>query len=152
MALLRRNIICISCYNNYFFFFLFVLSAAVVCLGSSSDSVDYLQPECLKVPTGEFASSVKSTIDVVQQVASLVSRYATAFGDFRLSNAIADCLDLLDLSAEELTRTLSASLNPKGTLLHPFFHFSFPFFPPFYSNSQEYNSTSSSSCSHSLPS
>lgn len=114
MALLRRNMITISSYHNYFFFFLLVLPAAVVCLGSSSDSVDYLQPECLKVPTGEFASSIKSTIDVVQQVASLVSRYATAFGDFRLSNAIADCLDLLDLSAEELTRTLSASLNPKG--------------------------------------
>ncbi|KAI8019351.1 putative pectinesterase/pectinesterase inhibitor 13 [Camellia lanceoleosa] len=50
----------------------------------------------------EFAISVRSTIDVVQQVASLVSRFASAFGDFHLSNAIADCLDLLDLSADEL--------------------------------------------------
>ncbi|KAI7981695.1 hypothetical protein LOK49_Contig17G00010 [Camellia lanceoleosa] len=60
----------------------------------------------------EFANSVRLTIEVVQQVASLVSRFAGAFSDFRLSKAIADCLDLHDLSADKLTRTLSASQSP----------------------------------------
>ncbi|KAL7166505.1 hypothetical protein ACSBR2_037220 [Camellia fascicularis] len=63
----------------------------------------------------EFAISVRLTIKVVQKVASLVSRFAGAFSDFRLSKAIADCLDLLDLSADKLTRTLSASQSPNGT-------------------------------------
>ncbi|KAI8017315.1 Beta-galactosidase 15 [Camellia lanceoleosa] len=44
----------------------------------------------------QFAISVRLTIQVVQKVASLVSRFARAF-----SEAIADCLDLLDLSAAD---------------------------------------------------
>lgn len=108
MALFRH----ISISSSYY---LLLLSA--LCLGSSfgSSDSDFLQPECLKVPTGVFESSVKSTIDVVEQVASVVSKFAPAFGDFRLSNAITDCLDLLELSADELTRTLLASQNPNGT-------------------------------------
>ncbi|GMP52370.1 hypothetical protein CsSME_00018212 [Camellia sinensis var. sinensis] len=62
----------------------------------------------------EFAISVRLTIAVVQKVASLVSRLAGAFSNFHLSKAIADCLDLLDLSADKLTRTLSASQSPNG--------------------------------------
>lgn len=109
MALFRH--ISISSSSSY----LLLLSALCLGLSFGSSDSDFLQPKCLKVPTGVFASSVKSTIDVVEQVASLVSKFAPAFGDFRLSNAISDCLDLLDLSAEELTRTLSASQNPNGT-------------------------------------
>lgn len=75
---------------------------------------DFLQSECLQVPASEFVGSVKSTIDTVRQVTSIVSKFASFFGDFRLSNAISDCLDLLDLSADELTWTLTASKNPKG--------------------------------------
>ncbi|KAL7194089.1 hypothetical protein ACSBR2_025683 [Camellia fascicularis] len=93
--------------------FLSVVVRMSASLGSSNS--DLVESELLKVPISEFANSVRSTIDVVQQVASLVSRSAGAFGDFRLSNAIADCLDLLDLSADELTRTLSASQSPNGT-------------------------------------
>ncbi|PSS02070.1 Pectinesterase [Actinidia chinensis var. chinensis] len=91
--------------------YLYLLLSAV-CLGScGSDLVD---SECLKVPISEFGGAVKSTMDVVQQVISLFSKFASTFGDFRLSNAIADCLDLLDLSSEQLSRTLSASQNPNG--------------------------------------
>ncbi|KAK2992576.1 hypothetical protein RJ640_009186, partial [Escallonia rubra] len=75
---------------------------------------DFIESECLQVPASEFATSVKSTIDAVRQVTSIVSKFATAFGDFRLSNAISDCLDLLDLSSDQLSLTLSASQNPKG--------------------------------------
>ncbi|KAM1178871.1 hypothetical protein ACFX13_018432 [Malus domestica] len=70
--------------------------------------------ECLKVPASEFAGSLRDTIGVVKQVASILSQFANAFGDFRLSNAISDCLDLLDFSADELTWSLSASQNPEG--------------------------------------
>ncbi|CAN6541334.1 unnamed protein product [Malus baccata var. baccata] len=70
--------------------------------------------ECLKVPASEIAGSLRDTIGIVQQVASILSPFANAFGDFRLSNAISDCLDLLDFSADELNWSLSASQNPEG--------------------------------------
>ncbi|KAF5956504.1 hypothetical protein HYC85_003729 [Camellia sinensis] len=96
--------------------FLLLFLSMVVRMSASlgSSSSDLVESEFLKVPISEFANSVRSTIDMVQQVASLVSRSAGVFGGFRLSNAIADCLDLLDLSADELTRTLSASQSPNG--------------------------------------
>ncbi|KAJ0881996.1 putative pectinesterase [Helianthus annuus] len=73
----------------------------------------YVDADCLKVPGSEFVDSVKSTIQTVRDVISVVSKFSGSFGgDFRLSNAIADCLDLLDLSADELTWTLSVSQNP----------------------------------------
>ncbi|CAL5328756.1 unnamed protein product [Camellia sinensis] len=151
--------------------FLLLFLSVVVCMSASlgSSSSDLVESEFLKVPISEFANSVRSTIDVVQQVAtlvsrfaeftkfaefansvrltievvqqvasvvsrfakfaisvrltievvqqvaSLVSRFAGAFSDFRLSKAIADCLDLHDLSADKLTPTLSASQSPNGT-------------------------------------
>ena len=67
------------------------------------------------VPTSEFVGSLKSTIGIVRQVTSIVSRFTSFLGDFRLSNAISDCLDLLDLSADELDWTLSAAQKPSGT-------------------------------------
>nr|XP_043623936.1 pectinesterase/pectinesterase inhibitor PPE8B-like [Erigeron canadensis] len=66
----------------------------------------------LKVPGSEFVNSVTSTIQIVRDVISVVSKFSG--GDFRVSNAIADCVDLLDFSADELTWTLSASQNPSG--------------------------------------
>lgn len=76
---------------------------------------DVLGSECLKVSTSEFVGSVRTVIDVLQQVASILSGFGSAFGDSRLSNAVSDCLDLLDLSSDELTWSASASQNPKGT-------------------------------------
>lgn len=83
-----------------------------------AEDLSFLQSECLKVPASEFVGSVKSTIDTVRQVTSIVSKFVSFFGDFRLSNAISDCLDLLDLSADELTWTLTASQNPKGMYIN----------------------------------
>ncbi|XP_057806582.1 pectinesterase/pectinesterase inhibitor PPE8B-like [Salvia miltiorrhiza] len=68
----------------------------------------------LKVPASEFVGSVRSTIDIIRQVMSIVSRFSGAFGDFRLSNAVSDCLDLMDLSVDQLSWTISASQNPNG--------------------------------------
>ncbi|XP_061997002.1 pectinesterase/pectinesterase inhibitor PPE8B-like [Rosa rugosa] len=73
-----------------------------------------IQSECLKVPNSEFAGSIVNTIDVMQQVVSILSSVAKGFGDFRLSNAIDDCLDLMDSSADELSWTLSATQNQNG--------------------------------------
>lgn len=78
----------------------------------SSSSV-FVDADCLKVAGSDFVDSLRSTIQTVRDVISIVSKFSGAFGgDFRLSNAIADCLDLLDFSADELTWTLSASQNP----------------------------------------
>ncbi|KAM4087713.1 hypothetical protein ACB094_07G016300 [Castanea mollissima] len=82
--------------------------------GDASSGEDFAVSECLKVPTSEFLSSVKTTIDAVQTVVSIISPFTNIFGDLRVSNAIADCLDLLDFSADELALSLSASQNPKG--------------------------------------
>lgn len=71
--------------------------------------------ECLSVPMSVFTDTLKSTIDGVLQVASMVARFAGMFGgDFRVSNAMNDCLDLLDLSSQELDWSLYASQYGKG--------------------------------------
>ncbi|XP_047335549.1 pectinesterase/pectinesterase inhibitor PPE8B-like [Impatiens glandulifera] len=86
---------------------LLLLLLVVFCsCGGSSDTVD---SQFLNVPVSQFIDSIKFTIDAVEQVASIVSGFGTNFGEFRLSNAIADCIDLLDLTAEELSWTLSVS-------------------------------------------
>lgn len=87
---------------------------STLCIPTISDAAYSTgNAECLKVPASDFVDSVSSTIQTVRDVISIVSKFSGAFGgDFRLSNAIADCLDLLDFSADQLTWTLSASQNP----------------------------------------
>ena len=75
---------------------------------------DTIQAECLKVPNSEFAGSIVNTIDIMQQVISILSDVAKGLGDFRLSNAIDDCLDLMDISNDELSWTLAATQNQNG--------------------------------------
>lgn len=70
--------------------------------------------ETLNVPVLEFLGSVRSTVDTVRQVISTVSNFRGKFIDFRLSNAICDCINLLELSLDELNWTLSASQNRDG--------------------------------------
>lgn len=72
----------------------------------------------MKIPAEEFVGSVKTTIDIVRQVTSAVFGFTRAFGNFRLTNAISDCLDLLELSTDELSSTLFVTQNPhNGTML-----------------------------------
>lgn len=68
----------------------------------------------LKVPVPEFVGSIRSTVGIIRQVMSIVSQFSGAFGDFRVSNAVSDCLDLMDLSVDQLSWTVSASQNPNG--------------------------------------
>ncbi|KAK9275236.1 hypothetical protein L1049_022498 [Liquidambar formosana] len=91
-------------------FFMFILCLCCIPFGSSTS--DYVQLECLKVPSSVFVSSLQSTIDAIRKVVTLVSQFSNAFGDFRLSTAISDCLDLLDSSADQLSWSLSATQSP----------------------------------------
>lgn len=101
----------------------------VVILISCSVGSGKSELDCLNVPASEFVGSVRSTIEIIRQVISIVSEFAGVVGDFRLSNAVSDCLDLMDLSVDQLSSTLSVSQNPKGTPLSlslPLFtHFTF---------------------------
>nr|GMD33658.1 pectinesterase/pectinesterase inhibitor PPE8B-like [Ipomoea batatas] len=80
--------------------------------GGGGGELGFIPSECLRVPATEFVGSVKSTLDAVKDVASAVAKFANVFGDFRLATAVSDCLDLLDLSADELSWTLDASQYP----------------------------------------
>ncbi|XVF48814.1 hypothetical protein PTKIN_Ptkin03bG0218600 [Pterospermum kingtungense] len=86
-----------------------------LCLCTSyAKSEGFLEAECLNVPTAEFVGSLRATIDAIRKASSIVSKFGKVFGDFRLTNAISDCLDLLDFSADELSWSMSASQNPHG--------------------------------------
>ncbi|KAK6126695.1 hypothetical protein DH2020_039564 [Rehmannia glutinosa] len=91
-----------------------IFLAVILLCSFSYGKSDFVALECLKVPASEFVGSVRSTIDIVRQVISMVSQFAGVFGDFRLSNAVSDCLDLMDLSVDQLSWTLSVSQNPNG--------------------------------------
>ncbi|XLS45076.1 hypothetical protein HN51_001941, partial [Arachis hypogaea] len=69
---------------------------------------------CLKVSPSEFVGAVREVIGLLGDVASILSRFSGGFGNFRLANAILDCLDLLDMSSDELNWSVSATQNPKG--------------------------------------
>ncbi|CAJ1940608.1 unnamed protein product [Sphenostylis stenocarpa] len=69
---------------------------------------------CLSVSASRFAGSITQVITAIEKLSSILSRFSTRFADFRLATAIADCLDLLDLSSDVLSWALSASQNPKG--------------------------------------
>lgn len=81
-----------------------------------TDNDNTVRSECLKVSPSEFVGSVREVVDILQDVTSILSEFGNAFGDFRLSNAVSDCLDLLDLSSDELSWSASATESPKGTI------------------------------------
>ncbi|CAM0955100.1 unnamed protein product [Alopecurus aequalis] len=60
----------------------------------------------------ELVSTLRETLDAVKDVVSVISAFPIGGilggGDLRLTSAIADCLDLLDLSADELSWSMSA--------------------------------------------
>ncbi|GJN03663.1 hypothetical protein PR202_ga21134 [Eleusine coracana subsp. coracana] len=58
-------------------------------------------------------STLRETLDAIRGVASIISSFPIGGilggGDLRLSSAVADCLDLLDLSSDELSWSMSSS-------------------------------------------
>ncbi|KAK7411789.1 hypothetical protein VNO78_03228 [Psophocarpus tetragonolobus] len=92
-----------------FIFFLILLSPTL-CTALGND----VGLEFLKVSSSEFAGTVKTVFDVFQDVTSILSQFGSGFGDSRLDNAVSDCLDLLDMSSDELDWSLSATQSPQG--------------------------------------
>ena len=89
---------------------------------------DLIATNCLNVPASVFIDTLKNSMEGVVKVASIVSKFTGFISDFRVSNAVADCLDLLELSSDELSWTLSASQF--GNSFYSFFtalHFYFLF-------------------------
>ncbi|KAG5101506.1 hypothetical protein JHK84_046475 [Glycine max] len=93
--------------------FSFLLFLAI-CTPLDAAHTDFAGSACLKVSPSHFAGSVTEVITAIRQLASILSRFGSPLANFRLSTAIADCLDLLDLSSDVLSWALSASQNPKG--------------------------------------
>ncbi|KAL5230210.1 hypothetical protein ABZP36_028986 [Zizania latifolia] len=56
-----------------------------------------------------LVSTLQETLGVMKNVASIISSFPVGGGDLRLSSAIADCLDLLDLSSDELSWSMSTT-------------------------------------------
>ncbi|KAK7363363.1 hypothetical protein VNO77_05503 [Canavalia gladiata] len=96
------------------FTFLLVLFLGLSTSLAAPASTDFAGSACLKVSPTQFVGSVGEVINVIQEVASILSRFTGRFGNFRLFNAVSDCLDLLDLSSDVLSWSLSATQNPKG--------------------------------------
>ena len=71
----------------------------------------------LKVSPSEFIGSVRKVGDVLQNVTStLKSEFNNVKSVFPLSDAIFACLELLDLSADELSWSISAVESPQGII------------------------------------
>jgi pectinesterase len=54
-----------------------------------------------------LVSTLRETLDAIKDVMSVISLFP--IGDLRLSSAVEDCLDLLDLSSDELSWSMSAT-------------------------------------------
>ncbi|XP_027331367.1 pectinesterase/pectinesterase inhibitor PPE8B-like [Abrus precatorius] len=94
-----------------FTFLIFLLLPLCTPLGANTD---FSGSACLKVSPTHFGGSVREVISALQEISSILSRFSHGFGNFRLSNAVTDCLDLLDFSSDVLSWSLSATENPKG--------------------------------------
>ncbi|XP_027338375.1 pectinesterase/pectinesterase inhibitor PPE8B-like [Abrus precatorius] len=74
--------------------------------------------ECLRVSPSQFLHSARTVVGVLQDVNSTLLSELTNVNNnvhnFRLSDAISACLDLLDLSADQLSWSISAIENPQG--------------------------------------
>lgn len=113
-SLLRTRLSQFSLFFTIFFFFISCSSSTFASSSDEEANLKLLQSQCLAVPSSAFISSLKSTIDVLRGTMSVVSQFTKVFNDFRLSNAISDCLELLDFAADDLSWSLSAIQNPKG--------------------------------------
>ncbi|WOK94088.1 pectinesterase [Canna indica] len=78
--------------------------------GKSPDRRTTSSPGSSFVPSASLLSTLKSALDEINKVMSLVSTFSGSLGgNRRLSSAVSDCLDLLDLSSDEVTWALSSS-------------------------------------------
>jgi pectinesterase len=93
-----------------------VLCSSVLCASANSPTRTSAGFEFLNVAPSEFVGTVKDVIEILQDVTSILSEFGgSGFGDSRLSNAVFDCLEMLDLSSDALTWSVDATQTPKGT-------------------------------------
>ncbi|MED6113193.1 hypothetical protein PIB30_068587 [Stylosanthes scabra] len=92
--------------------FTFITSLLLLFLGGVNGGY-FVGSECLKVAPSEFVGSVRDVVDVLEGVMSILAEFDGG-DDFRASNAVSDCVDLLDLSSDELDWSASATQNPQG--------------------------------------
>ncbi|WOL08510.1 hypothetical protein Cni_G17263 [Canna indica] len=98
-----------STYISAFLLLFFILFLTPARAASNVKPRSHL-PTSSFVPSSSFLSTLQSTLDEIKSVTSLLSTFSGVLGDDqRLSSAVSDCLDLLDLSSDELTWTLSSS-------------------------------------------
>ncbi|KAL4178893.1 hypothetical protein AMTRI_Chr13g84480 [Amborella trichopoda] len=69
------------------------------------------EPDCTTSQLDTFATTLKTTLSEIQKALSLLSKFTEFIPNFRQRTAIQDCVDLLDLSSDELTWTLSQTPN-----------------------------------------
>ncbi|KAL1359977.1 pectinesterase/pectinesterase inhibitor PPE8B [Arachis hypogaea] len=93
-------------------FLLILLLGNFTSMASASGNCGSEGSTCL-VPS-EFVGVVKEVIGLLGNVGSILSKFTGGFGNFHLTNAILDGLDLLDMSSDELNLFLSVIQNPKG--------------------------------------
>lgn len=94
-----------------------VLIFLMLTLCVSSEESMQMQYGYLKVPASEFVSSIDTIVGVIGEVTSILSEFADFSGDSRLQDAVSDCMDLLDVSSDELSWSAYASQNPNGTYI-----------------------------------
>lgn len=83
---------------------LFSFSIPVPSLSRPSPSV---QTELLTVPNDFFDATVKEAMEQLRQTLSLISQFNGMSGDSRVSKAINDCSELLDISDDQLSWSLA---------------------------------------------
>lgn len=96
-------------------FIMVFLAMLVVAHSDRSTLTGFTDSDCLNVSPATFVGSVRSTMGVLQHVVSMLSHFCNnELLDFRLANAVSDCLDLLDFSLDALNWSASATENPRG--------------------------------------
>ncbi|CAK8563919.1 unnamed protein product [Lathyrus sativus] len=96
-----------------FIFFFFILTLPHF---TASASIDSNGSVLLKISPIHFVNSAKEVITNLQHVTAILSRFNLHVEASHppVSNAISDCLDLVDLSTENLHWSISAIQNPNG--------------------------------------
>ncbi|KAF1870417.1 hypothetical protein Lal_00003623 [Lupinus albus] len=74
--------------------------------------------ECLMVSPSEFVGSLRTSVYVLENIISNLSNFTyystNGLSQCESSNAISDCMELLDLSSDQLSLSISAIQSPKG--------------------------------------
>ncbi|KAL3623555.1 hypothetical protein CASFOL_032371 [Castilleja foliolosa] len=95
---------------------MFLVVLLLLCCSFRCGKSEFGSSQSLKIPVSRFVKSVSSTIETLQLAIPKVSNVTKYFTDStRLKNAAADCLELIDLSMDQLKLTrAAASLNETG--------------------------------------